>query len=283
METVGIIAAMTQECRALLKCVGKTERTMLGPFSCYSFQLSGRNCLLVKSGIGIKRAMDATRTLIAEAHPQLLVSFGVAGSARDDLEIGDVVAANQTFLLDKRKEILFQQLDPLSDAAWHAAVRVLERRGARLVSGTAVTTRMSNPVRLLPGELAHPFFDMETAGIAQIAADHGVAIMALRAISDGPLEPLSFDIEAMTDEDFNLSIGKAVKMVILKPQLAFGSLRIIRNVGKAAENAAAALLAMLGQAVILDELKGQVRIPVEFIPLAPGSVDSGLETEGEYL
>ena len=257
METIGIIAAMSQECRALLKCAGKTERTMLGPFSCYRFQLSGRNCLLIKSGIGIKRAMDASSTLVAAAHPQLLVSFGVAGAARDDLKIGDVVAASQTFLLDKGKESLFQQLDPLSDSAWNAVVHVLERRGASLVSGTAVTTRMSNAARLLPEEMAHPFFDMETAGIAQIAAEHGTALMALRAVSDGPLEPLSFDLEAMTDEDFNLSILKAFKMVLLRPQLALGSIRIIRNVGKAAENAAAALSAVLDQAVILGGIKGQ--------------------------
>ena len=148
----------------------------------------------------------------------------------------------------------------------HAAVHALERRGACLVSGTAVTTRMSNAARFLPEEMAHPFFDMETAGIAQIAAEHGTALMALRAVSDGPLEPLSFDLEAMTDEDFNLSILKAFKMVLLRPQLALGSFRIIRNVGKAAENAAVALAAVLGQAVILEELKGKVRIPVECLP-----------------
>ena len=283
METIGIIAAMTQECRELLRCVGKTERTMLGPFCCYRFQLSGRNCLLIKSGIGINRAIDATRTLIAAAHPHILVSFGVAGAARDELKVGDVVVANQTFLLDKGKESLFQHLDSLSGSAWHAAVQVLGLRGARLVSGTAVTTRMSNAARLLPEEMAHPFFDMETAGIAQIAAEHSTAIMALRAVSDGPLEPLAFDIEAMTDEDFNLSIVKAFKMVLLRPQLALGSFRIIRNVGIAADNAAAALLAVLGQAVILDKLKDKVQIPVEFLPLAPASVDFSLETEGEYL
>ncbi len=283
METVGIIAAMTQECRALLKCAGKTERTRLGPFPCYRFQLSGRNCLLVKSGIGIKRAMDAARTLIAEERPRLLVSFGVAGAARDDLEIGDVIAASQTFLLERHKEILFRQLEPLSDAAWQAAVRVLGLCGARLATGTAVTTRMSNPARLLPDELAHPFFDMETAGIAQVAAGHGTALIALRAVSDGPLEPLSFDLEAMTDEDFNLSIGKAARMVLLKPKLALGSFRIIRNVRKAADNAAAALLAVLGQAAVIDEFKDKVRMPAEFLPLAPGPAGPGPEPEGGYL
>ena len=262
METIGIIAAMTQECKALLRCVGKTEHIMLGPFRCYRFQLSGRNCLLVKSGIGIKRAMDAARILIAEAHPQLLVSIGVAGAARDDLKIGDVVAAGQTFLLDKGRESLLHQFAPLSDEARLAAVHVLERWGARLVSGTAVTTRMSNATRFLPEGMPHPVLDMETAGIAQVALEHGIAVLVLRAVSDGPSEPLSFDLEAMTDEDFNLSILKAAKMVILRPRLALASFRIIRNVEKASDNAAAALTAVLGQTLIFGRSEDKVQEPL---------------------
>jgi adenosylhomocysteine nucleosidase len=283
METIGIIAAMTQECKALLRCVGKTERTMLGPFRCYRFQLSGRNCLLIKSGIGIKHAMDATRTLIAAEHPQLLVSFGVAGAARDDLKVGDVVIAGQTYLLDKGKQSLFQDIDPLSEAAWHAAMHILKRRGARLVSGTAVTSRMSNAARLLPEELAHPVLEMETAGIAQIAAEHRISLMALRAVSDGPREPLSFDLEAMTDEDFNLDIIKAARMVLLRPSLVLGSIRIIRNAGKASKNSAAALVAVLGQAHILDKSKDKVLTPVEFIPFTQRSEDIGVDADGDYL
>jgi adenosylhomocysteine nucleosidase len=283
METIGIIAAMSQECRALIRCAGKTERAMLGKFRCYRFQLSGRNCLLVESGIGFKRAIDATRTLIAAADPQLIVSFGVAGAVKDDLKVGDVIAAGQTFLLDNGRENLFYNLDPLSEAAMFAAAHVLEHRCARLVSGTAVTTRMSNATRVLPEGMSNPVLDMETAGIAQVALEHGTAVLALRAVSDGPSEPLSFDLEAMTDEDFNLSILKAARMVILRPRLALASFRIIRNVKKASDNAAAALAAVMGQADIFEGLKDKDRIPVELLPPAPGSVDIGLDTEGEYL
>jgi adenosylhomocysteine nucleosidase len=283
METIGIIAAMTQECKALIRCVGKTERAMLGPFRCYRFQLSGRNCLLINSGIGLKQAINATRTLIAAAHPQLLVSFGVAGAARDDLRVGDVVVACQTFLFDKGRESLFHNLDSLSGAAWHAAMHVFEGHDARLVSGTAVTSRMSNAAQLVPEEMAYPILDMETAGIAQIAAEHKTALIALRAVSDTPREPLSFDLEAMTDDDFNLNIFKAAKMVLRHPGLVLGSFRIIRNANKAAKNAAAALVAVLGQAHILDRSRDKVKIPVECLPLAPGSVGFSVEAEGDYL
>jgi adenosylhomocysteine nucleosidase len=283
METIGIIAPMPQECRALIRLAGKTERVMLDKFRCYRFQLSGRNCLLVESGIGFKRAREAVRILIAAADPELIVSFGVAGAARDDLKVGDVIAASQTFLLEKDRKSLFNNLYPLSVAATLAAAHVLERRGARMVSGTVVTTRMSDADGLLPEEMPNPVLDMETAGIAQVASEHGTAVLALRAVSDGPSEPLSFNLEAMTDEDFNLSILKAAGMVILRPWLALASLRIVRNVRKASDNAAAALAAVMAQADILERLRDKDRIPVEFLPLVAGSVDAGLDNTGEYL
>jgi hypothetical protein len=118
--------------------------------------------------------------------------------------------------------------------------------------------------------MPNPVLDMETAGIAQVASEHGNAVLALRAVSDGPGEPLSFDLEAMTDEDFNLSILKAAVMVIQRPRLALASFRIIRNVEKASDNAAAALAAVMAQADILEGLRDKDR--VQNVETQPGKI-----------
>jgi adenosylhomocysteine nucleosidase len=101
METIGIIAAMSQERDAVLRFVHKWEGSALGPFRCQRFQLADRDCILVTSGMGLKRAAEAARTLIEATSPQLLVSVGVAGAVNADLEIGDVVASRNTCLLDQ--------------------------------------------------------------------------------------------------------------------------------------------------------------------------------------
>jgi adenosylhomocysteine nucleosidase len=247
METIGLIAAMPQESGALLRCVEGWERTVLGSFRCYRFRLSDRDCLLVTSGIGMKRAMDATRALLAATRPQFLVSFGVAGAVDDDLHIGDVVIASHVCLLEKGVPGRLQRLAPLSDAAWQAAARALQPRGAHLVSGTAITTRGSQAVRLPSEEMPHPVLEMETAGIAQVAAGQGIPLLSLRSVSDGPQAPIPFDLEAMTDSEYNYRIGRMIRAVLRRPQIILQSLRLVRNVRMAAENAAIALVAALTQ------------------------------------
>ena len=247
MERIGIIAAMSQERDACLRFIKKGKRSFLGPFRCDHFRLVDRDCRLLTSGMGLKRAAQATRTLIEAFRPQLLVSMGVAGAVSAELKIGDVVASRNTCLLDKGLPTHFQPLALLSDAAWQAAVQALQPRGARLFSGTAVTTRGSQFVQNQAEELTNPVFEMETVGIARIAAERGVPLLSLRAISDGPQEPIPFDLEGMMDEDANLRMGKLFKAIIAYPRIIPQLLRMGWNTTKAAENAAIALIAALCQ------------------------------------
>lgn len=247
METIGLIAAMPQESEALLRCIKEWKRIVLGPFRGVRFQLMDRNCLLVTSGMGLKRAMVATRTLLAGSSPHLLVSFGIAGAVNDDLHIGDVVVAGNTCLLDKGLPGQFQSLASLSEAAWNAAAQVLQPEGARLVPGTAITTRGSQVVLQQLEEMPHPVLEMETAGIAQVAAEMGIPLVSIRSVSDGPQSPIPFDLEAILDEKYNLRIGKLLTMVLRHPQIIFQSRQMMQNSRKAADHAARALVAALSQ------------------------------------
>ncbi len=99
METIGLIAAMQTESAALLRCSKIWKRISVGPYRGYQSQLYDRNCVLITSGMGLKRASAATRILVDQIHPQLLISFGIAGAANRNLQIGDVVVAKSVYLL----------------------------------------------------------------------------------------------------------------------------------------------------------------------------------------
>jgi hypothetical protein len=86
---------------------------------------------------------------------------------------------------------------------------------------------------------------METAGIARVAAEQGIPLLALRAVSDGLQAPIPFDLEAVIDEDSNLQIGKLIKMALRHPRIILQSIRLSQNVERAAKNAAIALVAAL--------------------------------------
>jgi adenosylhomocysteine nucleosidase len=247
METIGLIAAMPQESEAFLRCITKWKRAALDPFRGVCFRLRGRNCQLVTSGIGLKRAMDCTNTLLATTNPHLLISFGIAGAVKDDLQIGDVVVPGNACMLNRGLLDQSRPLASLSKSAWNAASQVLKPDGARLVAGTAITTLGSQDIRQPLEKIAHPILEMETAGIAQVAAENGIPLVSIRGISDGPQAPIPFDLEVVYDEKYNLRIGKILMMVLRSPQIIFQSRQMMRNSRIAADQAARVLVAALSQ------------------------------------
>jgi adenosylhomocysteine nucleosidase len=251
METIGIIAAISQETQALLQRIGQWERIPLGPFHAYRFRLLERDCLLIESGMGIQRAANAARALLAVADPQFFISFGVAGAVEDDLQVGDVVIASKTCILDQGIPGQFYRLASFSDAARRAAAQALELRGARYYSGTAITTPGSQIVLQQSQTIEHPVLEMETAGIAQVLEEKGIPLLSVRAISDCPREPIPFDLNGTTDEEGSLRLGRLILMVMRQPKILFQSRRLLRNVRRAAANAAIALTAALQQPVVL--------------------------------
>jgi len=95
--------------------------------------------------------------------------------------------------------------------------------------------------------IAHPILEMETAGIAEVAARMGIPLVSIRSVSDGPQAPIPFDLEAVIDEEYNLRIGRMLMMVLRNPRIVFQSRRIMLNSRRAADHAARAVVAALSQ------------------------------------
>jgi len=247
MKTIGLIAAMPQESNALLRHIKGWKRISAGSFVGKSLELSGQTILLVTSGMGVQRASTAARNLIEKQAVQMLISFGIAGAVEAALQIGDVITADAVCRLNQGTPEPPTPLAPWPKAAQEAAVQALSRRGARLLVGTAVTTGGSQVKEHLLEKMTHPILEMETAGIAQVAAEEGIPLLSLRAISDGPCAPIPFDLGKIMDENANLQAGRILSAVIHHPRVIFQFSRLIRNARIAADNVAIALMAALSQ------------------------------------
>jgi len=247
MKTIGLIAAMSLECEAFLQYIKQWERITLGSLRGFRFQHMDLDCLLVTTGMGPKRAADGTQALLAGTSPDLLVSFGIAGAVNDDLDIGDVVVAGQVYSLVEGQLGQPKILSTLSTAAWNTAAHNMRGEGALLVAGTAITTRGSQVIPQSLVRMTHPILEMETAGIAQVAAEAGVPLLSIRSISDGPKAPIPIDLEAVIDDEYNFRIAKLLFEVIRKPRIILQAKKMITNSRKAADHAARTLLAILSQ------------------------------------
>src|SRR5271157_1824979 len=253
MKAIGLIAALPQEIAPFLRQAGQFERLRLGKFTAYSFRLPDLQGVLVRSGVGLKRALAASRTLIAAARPDLLVSFGVAGSARPGPQVGDVVIARAACLLENAASIdSYFQLAQLSAPARQAVWDVLGARQARLLSGIIFTTYGSQELPPLPSQIVNPLLDMETAGIAQVASSCSIPLLGLRAISDSVEHPLPFDLAMFYDQQQNLRLGRLVTMLIRHPRRLAQAMSFSQNVKLASENLAVALFEALKYTDMLE-------------------------------
>jgi nucleoside phosphorylase len=238
---VGLIVAMRREARPVLRRVRRPARGTIAGLRCWSFAIGSVQCVMILCGIGLERAKAATAALIQDQRPGFLISFGVGGGVTEELQVGDVVAADSVALLDDGA--VTRRID-ITGASPADIGRALHR-------GTVITTR-GDPVsaREVSG-VSHPVLDMETHGVAQEAARRGIPLLAFRSLSDSVREPLPFDLAAFTDNGYRLHTTRLLAWIVSHPWIAPRLSRLRRNTRIAAENAAAAVcdvLADLGKA-----------------------------------
>ncbi len=242
---IGLIAAMPQESKAVLKLADNQERLPEGQFSAIKCILSGQSCVLVTSGWGPRRANEAARYLVEQFQPVALVSFGIAGAVEAELDIGEVVLPEAYGRWDGTRVTGLNPLAHWPAEAYDAVSNTLARQGKRVFIGSAITaTGATLTIEQLVG-IQHPVLEMETAGIALVVEERSIPFFSLRAISDGPRAPIPLDLGEIMDTDGNLKAGKLIEAVLRNPLLLFQGQHVMRNTQVAADNAALALAAAL--------------------------------------
>jgi adenosylhomocysteine nucleosidase len=247
VETIGLLSAMSQESAALLRYIKGWKHIDICGYRGSRFQINNRDCVLVTTGMGYSRAANGACALLEIINPDLLISFGIAGAVKDDLNIGDVVIAGSTCMLENDHPGPPLPLASISREAREAVLQILQPVGASLISGTAITTRGSQLIQKEWPGITNPILEMETVGIAQAAHEKKIPLLSIRSISDGPRSPIPFDLEAVLDENNDIAVGKLLRLVLHRPRILFQSRRMVRNSQIASDHVARALLSMLKQ------------------------------------
>lgn len=166
---------------AALKLEGKIARASRGS-GCPSIYVSGP---------GRERARIAAERAIASG-AKAIVSFGLAGGLNAAAQTGTVVLP---------AAIVSDQGQWPSDSAWRGRLAgVLAARFSPsqqpLYSADRVLTTLSAK-SLAASEFGAAAVDMESAAIARVAFEHGVAFVAVRVVADGPLDELPDNVERL--------------------------------------------------------------------------------------
>lgn len=241
-STLGLVAAMPEEINPLLQLIGAHIKEKRGNFDCYRFDRHGKNITLIRSGMGVSRAAAATKVLVETAQPSLIVNFGFAGAVTAGPKVGDIMLAEQILRYDGQS---------FSTTASTVALEAyLKDSGLRFHNSTFVTTlqitEKSTLAMMLPEGCLYPSVEMESAAVAEVAAEAGIPFAAIRAISDAADEELGFSLDEFTDHDLNIRISRVLKTVAKNPWIIPQLLRLARNSRIAGKNLARGLEALVG-------------------------------------
>ncbi|MEE1242858.1 5'-methylthioadenosine/adenosylhomocysteine nucleosidase [Frisingicoccus sp.] len=200
IKTIGIIGAMEEEVAALKEKMTIEEvRTTAGMEFCRGI-CEGQQVVVVRSGIGKVNAAVCTQILCDLFGVSAIINTGVAGSLRNEINIGDIVLSEDALqhdmdatgfgyepgVIPRMETSVFkgdEELIALAEKVCREVNPDIQTFRGRVVSGDqfisdkAVKERID---RLFSGYCT----EMEGAAIAQTAWLNQVPFLVIRAISD---------------------------------------------------------------------------------------------------
>ena len=162
--------------------------------------IGGKEVVAVRSGIGKVNAAMCTQILATYFHVDSVINTGVAGSLRNEINIGDIVISTDALqhdmdatgfgyelgVIPRMKVSTFVADDRLAKLAKEACIEANLGIGVhcgRVVSGDQFITDKATKQRLIDNFDGY-CTEMEGAAIAQAAYLNGIPFLVIRAISD---------------------------------------------------------------------------------------------------
>jgi adenosylhomocysteine nucleosidase len=203
------IAALDSELAGIRRHMKRAGSSKAGGALVEEGLLSGKDCLLVRSGMGKERAEQATRHVLNYYRPAAILSLGYCGALADTLLVGDLVVCSPLSALltmpSMRSPVtpvgVLHCDDSLVQQALHVTLSPSQELPSQskqsrmqLVGGGCLTLpSVANDPRLkewLSVNFTSTVVDMESFWIGTLAEQAGVPFLTVRSISDSRSESL---------------------------------------------------------------------------------------------
>jgi adenosylhomocysteine nucleosidase len=211
--------------RAQLRDIRKDDNLVYG-------KIDNREVALVHTGVGAKNCNARVEALLHKARPRLVISSGFAGAVGEDLQVGDLILAEN-----------FSDGQLLANAE-----RILCDRKPRVVklfTSTSIVDSVTerDQIARASGSAA---VDMETGAIVGVCNAHGVPLLSLRVISDTPKAPFPAPPKVLFDmERQRPNYGRLISYLFRHPTLVASLLRFVRQIAQARSVLTDAIVALV--------------------------------------
>ncbi len=197
---LGIIGAMDEEVSKLKEAMEDIEITKKASMEFYKGKMSGKDVVVVRSGIGKVNAGICTQILADLFVVDAVINTGIAGSLNADIDIGDIVLSTDALqhdvdatgfgyepgVIPRMEKSVFTADLELKQIAKACCERVnpdIKVFEGRVVSGDQFISEKKVKDSIV-GKFAGYCTEMEGAAIAQAAYLNNIPFLIIRAISD---------------------------------------------------------------------------------------------------
>lgn len=205
MVRLAIIAAMELEIRPLLRDRQWRRSSRVSAGRCFECQ----DAVVVCAGIGQKAARRAAVETVQAFRPKLLVSAGLAGALSPELKTGQVVIPAKIVDASGRAFELSSALAPDFPA-------IGTLLSADQIAGPEEKCRLAIQYQA-------DLVDMESAAVAEVAAEQGIDFMAVKAVSDEHDFALP-EFARFVDDQGRFRTGRFLRYAAFRPRI-WGAIR----------------------------------------------------------
>jgi len=244
-----IAAAVEQEIQGIRELVHGQPELSARKGNAWSGEWRGDPLLLVRTGVGPEKAREELAPFLG-GHPcRGIVSTGYAGGLREGYKLGDILVPTEVRSTPPLPAVRFRPDPRLRDAVLEAA-----RSGPWQVhTSPMITTNRVISSSDEKGRLGREYdagsVEMESAVIAELAANRSVPFVAVRVVLDEASFSLPEHLEALRWWR-RRQFGKLVRFVAFHPGPFLELLRLRQRSRKASER-----LTHLFRAYLLDILQ----------------------------
>ena len=200
MKKIGIIGAMDEEVSRLKEKMNVSKVEKKAGMEFFQGELSGKEAVIVKSGIGKVNAGICTQILVDDFSVDAVINTGVAGSLKNEINIGDIVLSKDALqhdmdatgfgyepgVIPRMEESIFKGDETLIQVAKEVNENVnaeISTFVGRVVSGDQFISDHAKKTELVEN-FAGYCTEMEGAAIALVCYLNKLPFLIIRAISD---------------------------------------------------------------------------------------------------
>ena len=202
MNKYGIIAAMKEEMQEIKKIMQKIEEIKIKELIFFKGKINNNNVILVEAGIGKVNAARVTQLMIDKFEIEKIINVGSAGSANNELEIGDIVIGKRLVQHDfditafgHPKGFItnigqYVESDSELISKMEQTILKLSQNEFKIKIGTIASGDIFCTEPKMKEKIRTKFnadaIEMEGAAIAQVCKLNEIPFIVIRSISDNP-------------------------------------------------------------------------------------------------